>query len=234
MSKLIPVYLILVFLSFAPECYSDIVTDTITFDGGSGDPDVVSTFADGTATINVDQNSPTGTNGSQAIEFDQVVGAGNFSGGIVGGLDLSINPLITSGGITASDLDLFTFSIDSHLVSGPQIMGGFGAIRIEPLGGGFDQKINLPFTFTQGSTFQSFSFDLANAAPAEQSAFVNRLNENDSTEIQFVFDFSTANASTIRFDNIQLSTSVAVPEPSSVCWLFLVAAATFTRRRRIS
>ena len=235
MKKLFLVLLVSVFLALPLTSNADTVTvtETITFDGGAGDPETVSTFSDG-ATISFDQNSPNGNNGTQGIEFDQLSGSGfTFSGGIVGSLDLGINPLITSGAITESNIDLFTFSFDSQL-SGPQIAGGFGAVRIEPLGGEFDERIDLPLTIAQGPNFQSFSFDLANASFAQKTDFVNQLNAIGSTEIQFVFDFSTTSASTIRFDNIQISTLVSVPEPSSICWMLLLCGATCMRRRRTS
>ena len=234
MKKLFLVLLVSVFLALPLTSNADTVTvtDTITFDGGAGDPETVSTFSDG-ATISFDQNSPNGNNGTQGIEFDQLSGEDfNFSGGIVGSLDLGINPLITSGAITESNIDLFTFSFDSQL-SGPQIMRA-GAVRIEPLGGGFPDLIDLPLTITQGPDFQSYTFDLANASFAQKTEFVNQLNAIGSTEIQFVFDFATTSASTIRFDNIQISTLVSVPEPSSICWMLLLCGATCMRRRRTS
>ena len=244
MKKLLLVFFVSVFLAFPLKSNADTVTvtDTITFDGGAGDPDTVTTFSQSVGTppmmamISFDQNSPNGNNGTQGIEFIQTQNGVEFafSGGIIGGLDLGINPLITPGAITESNLELFTFSIDSQLVSGPQITGGNGPIRIEPLNGGFNERIDLPFTITQGSTFQSFSFDLANASVAQRTALVNQLNANGSTEIQFVFDFSTTDSSTVRFDNLQISTLVSVPEPSSVCGLLLLCGAACMRRRRTS
>ena len=242
MTKLFLVFFVSVFLAFPLKSNADtvMVTDTITFDGGAGDPDTVTTFSQSVgdppmmAMISFDQNSPNGNNGTQGIEFIQTQNGVqfDFSGGIIGGLDLGINPLITPGAITESNLELFTFSIDSQFVPGPQQPQI--SVRIEPLGGGFDEKIDLPFTITQGSTFQSFSFDLANASGAQRTALVNRLNENGSTEIQFVFDFSTTESSTVRFDNLQISTLVSVPEPSSVCGLLLLCGAACMRRRRTS
>ena len=190
------------------------VTDTIDFEG-SNDAINIDSFSDNMGfTISINQNA-TGSNGSEVAEF-MITDApsATFAGVIIGEFDLSINPLVSVGSVTVSDLDEFTFSFDAEVVAGSVPTG----LRIEPLGGGFFERIELDIFPTGG--FQNYLVNLGTLDTVESNALVTSLNDQDITEIQFVLGFGDPLqvGNTVHVDNVTLSTVVAVPEPS--CLLY--------------
>ena len=237
MTKYLPTLAFALFL-FSTHLAADTitVTDTIDFEG-SNDAMNIDDFSDtndgSSVTIEFDQNVM--SNGSEVAELmiTNVVQKNNnsppgFAGVVIGEFDLAINPQVSVGNITVSDLDEFTFSFDTAVVTGANPTG----LRIEPLGGGFDQRIDLNI-FPNGG-FQNYAVDLGTLDTAQSNLLVTSLNDQGITQIQFVLGFGTPFevGNTVLLDNLTLSTVVAVPEPSAAFMFLLVSLHCLGRRRR--
>ena len=242
MTKYLPTLAFALFL-FSTHLAADTitVTDTIDFEG-SNDAMNIDDFSDrNIVTIEFDQNVM--SNGSEVAELmiTNVVPPDNdndndndndmppsFAGVVIGEFDLAINPQVSVGNITVSDLDEFTFSFDTAVVTGANPTG----LRIEPLGGGFDQRIDLNI-FPNGG-FQNYAVDLGTLDTAQSNLLVTSLNDQGITQIQFVLGFGTPfeAGNTVLLDNLTLSTVVAVPEPSAAFMFLLVSLHCLGRRRR--
>ena len=87
------------------------VTDTIDFEGSNDAMNIASFSEFDRVTIEFDQNVM-GSNDSEVAEF-MITGVSpmnaDFAGVIIGEFDLAINPLVTAGSVTVSDLAEFTF-----------------------------------------------------------------------------------------------------------------------------
>ena len=233
MTKYLPTLAFALFL-FSTHLAADTitVTDTIDFEG-SNDAMNIDDFSDrNNVTIEFDQNVM--SNGSEVAELmiTNVVQTDNpplsFAGVVIGEFDLAINPQVSVGNITVSDLDEFTFSFDTAVVTGADLTG----LRIEPLGGGFDQRIDLDISPNGG--FQNYAVDLGTLDTAQSNLLVTSLNDQGITQIQFVLGFGAPFevGNTVLLDNLTLSTVVAVPEPSAAFMFLLVSLHCLGRRRR--
>ena len=217
--------------------HAETITD-IDFD--TNEPSSVFAFSgngntDVPTTTNLDDpNGVTGQGGSFIIDA-----GGPHTSGFAGGgfssdmIDFALAGF-TAGAITVADLDTVIISMDIATTG-----DGAGSFRLQPDGGGFNERIALDFN-TSGNVdmgFLTYTNALADLDLAQKQLFVDTLNAGDDTAARLAFSFTNGadgyeSGQSATFDNI-LVTTTAVPEPGSIALLGMIGMAGMIRRKRI-
>lgn len=191
------------------------------------------TFAQNAANVST-VHPAVGTDGSRGVAASVSADPGSYAGAGLGNttnnqFDLSRAGFV-GGSLSVADFDTIAGNFDVNIPVGQSL-----SIRIEPVNGGYNERVDLGVTIPGTGEFQNIAFDAASASDANQkTTFVNTLNGASATGLKFIFSINNqtgAVGSQFVFDNIEFSAG-AVPEPSSFVLALSGVMMLLGRRKR--
>lgn len=224
--------------AFSSSASADVVIADYDFTGGSaasGDTDSFTAAGDYIGTVSPNTSTYSGiSSGSNNAYFFSFQTADSLSNAITANDYQSFTLDLESTGATVS-LDTLTFdqawwNTDTTLDFGVSVLIGTSAAD-------FDEASDSIFDFTIDGAGYTNGANASVAQNVDLSGIVALQNLSSDVEVRFYFyDNSSATDRTHRIDNITLTASSVIPEPSSVALVFacvsLGATACMRRGKR--